>query len=120
MISAEEVLAGLEFLERHADEAFKSAIRLALGACRNVQTGRKFDDVRGRPVDDLELSIRALSALAALGLKTIGDVEQFMRKSDSTLLAEGKRANFGAKSVKEVRAILKDIGLEYRAGGGPS
>lgn len=63
-----------------------------------------------KPVEDLELSVRALNCLAAAEIKTVGDL---------ILLSEDDVANiknFGRKSLKEVIEGLDNLGLKLGAG----
>ena len=114
MISIDETLAGLAFLEAHAPQACRPAITMARGACLVVAQDAAVMRLRARSCDDLELSVRALNAIGHLGCKTIGDVEALARLPDDVVLARGKTVYFGKKCLREVREVLKNIGLEVR------
>jgi len=116
MMTKEEVLAGLAFIEKYAPEQMRGAIRVARSACEVVRAEIDLDEVRKRPADDLELSVRTAVALAHLGLKTVGAVEEFAALSDEVILARGKKVYFGKKSIKEMREVLGNIGLGRRNG----
>ena len=58
-----------------------------------------------RPVDDLELTVRAANCLKAENIFYIGDLVQRM---ESELL---KTPNLGKKSMNEIKAVLKQNGL---------
>lgn len=58
------------------------------------------------PVDELELSVRSFNCLQNAGIKYIGDLVQ---KSEQDML---KTKNFGRKSLKEIKELLRDRGLE--------
>lgn len=58
------------------------------------------------PVDELELSVRSFNCLQNAGIKYIGDLVQ---KTEQEML---KTKNFGRKSLKEIKELLRDRGLE--------
>ena len=58
------------------------------------------------PVVELELSVRSFNCLANAGIKYIGDLVQ---KTEQEML---KTKNFGRKSLKEIKELLRDRGLE--------
>lgn len=116
MISEAEVLAGLDFLERHAPGRMKEAVAVAHRACLVIREDTKIDELRARPANDLELSVRSANALAHLGLKTVRAVEEFAWLPDAVILERGKKLYFGKKCVKEVRECLTNIGLGRRNG----
>ncbi len=58
-----------------------------------------------RPVDDLELSVRAANCLRAANIRTIGDL---VVRAESEIL---EYHNFGKKSLDEVKAVLASLGL---------
>jgi DNA-directed RNA polymerase alpha subunit len=114
VISDEELFAGLEFLLRHSPPEYRGALEIVLGACTVVRDSNATDKLRARRVDDLELSVRSANALQGMGLKTIGEVEALMAKDDELILFRGRFHHFTKKSLKEVRLLLKSIGLEVR------
>jgi hypothetical protein len=114
MMLEDEVFAGLRFLSRHAPPEYRPAIEMALSACRVVKDACALDKLRARPAADLEISVRAGNALAHLNLETIGDVEKFMNLDEDVILERGKHFQFRKKCLKEVRLLLKSIGLEPR------
>ncbi len=59
-----------------------------------------------RSVDELELSVRSANCLQQANIKTIGDLVQ---KSEAEML---KTKNFGRKSLKEIKEILSEMGLQ--------
>ncbi len=59
-----------------------------------------------RPVDDLELTVRAANCLKAENLYYIGDLVQ---RSEHDLL---KTPNLGKKSLLEIKSVLKNRGLD--------
>jgi DNA-directed RNA polymerase subunit alpha len=64
--------------------------------------------VLGKPVSDLNLSVRARKCMNRLGINTLGDLIQ--RSADELL--ESK--NFGMTSLNEVREKLSQFGLSLR------
>jgi DNA-directed RNA polymerase subunit alpha len=59
-----------------------------------------------RPVEELELSVRAANCLKAANIRTIGDL---VVRDEAEML---KFHNFGKKSLDEIKAILDTLGLE--------
>ena len=119
MIDDSEVFAGLAFLERYARPEFQPALRMAAQALSVVRAKHQLDAVRARDAADLELSVRSLAALSHMGLKTVADVETFVSKPDATVFEFGKRHYFGKKCLREVREVLKNIGLPERRNAVP-
>ena len=66
----------------------------------------EFNDHLLKPVDELELSVRSFNCLQNAGIKYIGDLVQ---KSEAEML---KTKNFGRKSLKEIKELLDDMGLQ--------
>ncbi len=58
-----------------------------------------------RPVDELELSVRSMNCLQNTNIRYIGDLVQ---KTESEML---KTKNFGRKSLKEIKEILREMNL---------
>ncbi len=58
-----------------------------------------------RPVEEMELSVRAANCLKAAEIKTIGEL---VSRSEVEMLAYH---NFGKKSLDEIKAILETMGL---------
>ncbi len=61
-----------------------------------------------KPVDDLQLSVRAKACLQRLGLKSINELVQ---KTEAELLGV---KNFGMTSLNEIKKSLANIGLSLR------
>jgi DNA-directed RNA polymerase subunit alpha len=59
----------------------------------------------GRPVEELELSVRAANCLKAANIRTIGDL---VARTEPEML---QFHNFGKKSLDEITAILESLGL---------
>jgi|SRR3989344_7654436 len=71
---------------------------------RDLETER-IQNLRGKNVEELELSLRTSNVLREARITTVG---QLADKTDSDLL---KYRNFGRKSLREVRDILNEMGL---------
>lgn len=65
------------------------------------------DEYLNRPVDELELSVRAFNCLKNAGIVTIRDLVQ---RTESEML---KMKNFGRKSLNEVKEVLASMGLSF-------
>jgi DNA-directed RNA polymerase subunit alpha len=63
------------------------------------------DDIRTRPIAELDLSVRSRAALTTLGIVTVGDLTG---TTDETLLS---CKNFGQTSLVELRTKLRELGL---------
>lgn len=61
-----------------------------------------------RPIEELELSVRAANCLGNADIKTVGELCQ---RSERELLIT---KNFGRKSLKEIKEILAEMGLSLR------
>jgi DNA-directed RNA polymerase subunit alpha len=68
---------------------------------------REFYKRLAQPVSELELSVRSANCLREAHIKTLGEL---VRKSEPEML---KYRNFGKKSLAEITAILKDMGLGF-------
>ncbi|MCK5175481.1 MAG: tetratricopeptide repeat protein [Planctomycetes bacterium] len=66
------------------------------------------EELAGKSIDDLELSVRAKRALLALDLRTFGDV---ISKTEAELLG---CKNFGVTSLNEIKDRLTNFGLGLR------
>lgn len=59
-------------------------------------------------IDDLDFSVRAYNCLKRAGVNTLGDL------TEKTELEMMKIRNLGKKSLKEIIAKIKDMGLKFR------
>ncbi|HKM56298.1 MAG TPA: DNA-directed RNA polymerase subunit alpha C-terminal domain-containing protein [Isosphaeraceae bacterium] len=113
MIDDSEMFSGLSFLMKHSHADYAPALSAAFKACLAVRHQHMLDALREHPVDVLELSVRTANAVMAMGCGTLGHIETMLsRESDEELMARGKRHSFGKKCLKEVRVLLKDMGLK--------
>jgi DNA-directed RNA polymerase subunit alpha len=62
-----------------------------------------------KPVDDLQLSVRARKCIQKLNIRTIGDMT---RTTDAELLG---CKNFGVTSLNEINKALVAVGLSLRS-----
>ncbi|GAF96842.1 unnamed protein product, partial [marine sediment metagenome] len=62
-----------------------------------------------KPIDDLQLSVRARKCLQKLDIRTLGDLTH---KTDAELLGV---KNFGVTSLNEIRKVIGNLGLSLRA-----
>ncbi len=72
---------------------------------KEEEESSKIDPQLLRPVDDLELTVRAANCLKAESIRFIGDLVQ---RKESDLL---KTPNLGKKSLTEIKNVLADRGL---------
>jgi DNA-directed RNA polymerase subunit alpha len=75
---------------------------------RNEALSPQEQALMGRPVADLNLSVRARKCMSRLGITTLGELVQRTQEE----LLESK--NFGVTSLNEVRSKLTDLGLKLR------
>lgn len=71
----------------------------------SLESKQQIDPVLMRPVDDLELTVRAANCLKAENIYYIGDLVQ---RTENDLL---KTPNLGKKSLTEIKSILSQRGL---------
>ncbi len=67
------------------------------------------EGLRNKPVDDLQLSVRARKCLQKLNLRTIGELTH---KTEAELLGI---KNFGVTSLNEINKALTNLGLSLRS-----
>jgi len=84
---------------------------------KQLVSAESFDDndsedheegLRNKPVDDLQLSVRARKCLQKLNIRTIGELTS---RTDAELLG---CKNFGVTSLNEINKALGDLGLSLR------
>ena len=93
------------FVKQEQDAAEESAG----GASEDPELQRKLS----RPVEELELSVRAANCLKAADINTIGDL---VKRTEAEML---QFHNFGRKSLDEIVSLLESLGLRLgmRASG---
>ncbi|MGB9710985.1 MAG: DNA-directed RNA polymerase subunit alpha [Thermodesulfovibrio sp.] len=75
----------------------------------NIEEDLTFDTLNEnifKPIEDLELSVRAYNCLKSAGINTIAELVQ---KNENELL---KTKNFGKRSLEEIKEVLNTLGLK--------
>ncbi|MBI3316819.1 MAG: DNA-directed RNA polymerase subunit alpha [Candidatus Omnitrophica bacterium] len=104
MTPEESLLYASNILQRHLD-IFVNYGELPVEEEEEEEEDSAFKDLIGKPISELELSVRSANCLEAANIKTIGDLIQ---KTEAQML---KYKNFGKKSLSEISAILTSMGL---------
>jgi DNA-directed RNA polymerase subunit alpha len=121
-VSEQQLLSSKNFGETSLSEIKEMMSSKGLRLGQSLEEGSQFDmryrpqqpmseqekAVLGKPVSDLNLSVRARKCMNRLGINTLGDLVQ--RTADELL--ESK--NFGMTSLNEVREKLGQYGLALR------
>lgn len=89
-------------------QGLEDAHRAARRALMDRLKGTGQEAVLGKPVSDLQLSVRARKALQLLNIETIGDLAS---RTEAELMGV---KNFGQTSLDEVKLRLNDLGLGLR------
>ena len=66
-----------------------------------------FNENLFKPIDELELSVRATNCLRSANIGLVGELVQ---RSEQEML---KTKNFGKKSLDEIKQVLVDMGLDF-------
>jgi DNA-directed RNA polymerase subunit alpha len=69
------------------------------------EPGKNITQYLNIKIEDLELSVRSSNCLKTEGIEIIGDLVQ---KTEAEML---RTANFGKKSLDEIKKVLDDMGL---------
>jgi DNA-directed RNA polymerase subunit alpha len=91
----------LNFDDREAPQTKPLPAAEVEGQCRRA----RIRDLCGRPLESMELSVRAMNCLLHLGVSSIGELVQLNVKQ-----LMGVR-NFGVKSLHEIEESLGELGL---------
>lgn len=89
-------------------QGLEDAHRMARQQIMDQLKGTGKEAVLGKPVSDLQLSVRARKALQLLNIQTLGDLASH---TEAELMGV---KNFGQTSLTEVRERLTDYGLSLR------
>lgn len=89
-------------------QGLEDAHRAARRALMDSYKGTGHETQLGKPVSDLNLSVRARKALQLLNIQTLGDLASH---TEAELMGV---KNFGATSLKEIRDKLAEQGLSLR------
>ena len=100
----EAMLYASNILQRHLD-IFVNYGEIPEEEEEEEEEDKGFRDLVGKPISELELSVRSANCLEAANIKTIGDL---VRKNEAQML---KYKNFGKKSLNEINAILVTMNL---------
>ncbi len=87
---------------------------MVVGEAQPVEQETEVDDMEedsllSKPIDDLQLSVRARKCLVKLNLRTLGDLT---RKTEAELLG---CKNFGVTSLNEIKKAITSLGLFLRS-----
>jgi DNA-directed RNA polymerase subunit alpha len=121
-VSEQHLLSSKNFGETSLTEIKEMMASKGLHLGQSLEEGAQYDmhyradqpvseqeqAVLGKPIGDLNLSVRARKCMNRLGINTLGDLVQ--RSADELL--ESK--NFGMTSLNEVREKLSQFGLSLR------
>jgi DNA-directed RNA polymerase subunit alpha len=121
-VTEQQLLSSKNFGETSLSEIKEMMSTKGLHLGQSLEEGAQFDNryrpkqplseqeqaVLGKPVSDLNLSVRARKCMNRLGINSLGDLVQ--RSGDELL--ESK--NFGMTSLNEVREKLAQFGLSLR------
>jgi len=103
-VSPEKALAEAGYLlHEHFAKLVKDGGEVA--GAQQVKESERLKELVHKPIEELDLSVRALNSLHNESIKTIGDL---VSKTDEDLL---RFKNFGRKSLEEIRAALLPHGL---------
>lgn len=95
--------------EGEAEAPAPTTLRTAVGAVEAAAAGAtevgSQVDVLYRPVEELELSVRAQNCLQNAGIRYVGELVQ---RTEADMM---RTKNFGRKSLKEIKDALADLNL---------
>jgi len=103
----EILLYAANILQRHLD-VFLTIGKLPEEMEEEEEESKDKEDLKkklGKPISELELSVRSSNCLAEASIRTIGDL---VKKKETEML---KYKNFGKKSLTEINNILSSMGL---------
>ncbi|MEO0512582.1 MAG: DNA-directed RNA polymerase subunit alpha C-terminal domain-containing protein [Planctomycetota bacterium] len=107
--SLDEIKAMLATKNLKLGQGLEDAHRAARRRLMEQLKGTGKEIVLGKPVGDLQLSVRARKALQLLSVETIGDLAS---RTEHELMGV---KNFGQTSLDEIREKLGELGLSLRA-----
>ncbi|HEY0592207.1 MAG TPA: DNA-directed RNA polymerase subunit alpha C-terminal domain-containing protein, partial [Thermoanaerobaculia bacterium] len=67
-------------------------------------------ELLGKPIEELDLSVRSANCLKNANIRTLGDLVQ---RTEREMLAT---KNFGRKSLDEIKDVLSSLGLSFGMG----
>ncbi len=109
--SLREIKVVLESKRLHLGMALEEKQLAAAAAETFDHSSSKEEDegLSNKPVDDLQLSVRARKCLQKLNIHTIGDL---IRRTEAELLGV---KNFGVTSLNEIKKAIGNLGLSLRS-----
>ena len=121
-VTQQQLLASKNFGETSLDEIEKIMVQKSLRIGQSIETGQQMEQryrpqsnlspeeqaMMGKPVSELNLSVRARKCMNRLNIATLGDL--CSRSQDELLEAK----NFGVTSLTEVREKLTKMNLKLR------
>ncbi|MGH9457507.1 MAG: DNA-directed RNA polymerase subunit alpha [Thermoanaerobaculia bacterium] len=79
-------------------------------AATAVDTDPRMAELLGKPIEELDLSVRSANCLKNANIRTLGDLVQ---RTEREMLAT---KNFGRKSLDEIKDVLGSLGLSFGMG----
>jgi len=107
--SLREIKVVLESKGLHLGMALEEKQLAAAETFDRSGTEEEDEGLLNKPVDDLQLSVRARKCLQKLNIRTIGDL---IRRTDAELLGV---KNFGVTSLNEIKKVIGNLGLSLRS-----
>lgn len=74
------------------------------------ETDPRLAELLGKPIEELDLSVRSANCLKNANIRTLGDLVQ---RTEREMLAT---KNFGRKSLDEIKDVLQSLGLSFGMG----
>ncbi|MCL2677306.1 MAG: DNA-directed RNA polymerase subunit alpha, partial [Streptococcaceae bacterium] len=107
-IAAEDALSlSAKILTDHLS-LFTNLSEIIQGDVLKVKEEVKSDRVMDKIIEEMDFSVRAYNGLKRAGINTVADI---MEMSETEMV---KVKNLGSKSVDEIKAKLKDLGLALK------
>jgi len=104
----EAVIQASTILSKHIEKFIELGTPPEVKAVEQVdEETLKLRDIFSRPIDELEISVRAAHCLRDENIKTIGEL---VSRTEREML---EIKNFGRKSLEELRKVLEDVGLQF-------
>ena len=74
---------------------------------RGPEIDPRLSELLGKPIEELDLSVRSANCLKNANIRTLGDLVQ---RSEREMLST---KNFGRKSLDEIKDVLQNLGLSF-------
>jgi DNA-directed RNA polymerase subunit alpha len=107
--SLREIKVILESKNLHLGMALEEKQFGLIDEIEDVDEDEQDQGILNKPVEDLQLSVRARKCMEKLEMHTVGDVT---RKTEAELLG---CKNFGVTSLNEIKKALSNLGLSLRS-----